>query len=271
MHIPPNSITLDKKPRQQRRIAIQGFGGTGKTTSVITARNPIVLDFDNSVDEVNCKAAGVELSSVHVVPFYSRAFLDTIHPRINPRDALVKWLETNYAKFTSEQTLILDSWTRLQDEFDKQTELEPVITKKGEVDEFAFWEIKQVYSRNILTLLRMAQCDVVVTFHEVEDVDDKGKKTGKVSTLMQGKFVHKLSTFFTDWFRQIAIDKECTQALADKLQIPLATLTEYCGNTPHKTLRLWQTETSTIAQCKTKLEGVPRFIPANFKSFYNGK
>ena len=266
--IPPNSLSLDVKPKQQRRIAIQGFSGVGKTTSAITARNPVVLDIDNSVDEINCRAAGKNLNEVIVVPFYSRAFLDTVKPRTNIRDAFIKWLEDNINKFSEEQTLVLDSWSRLQDSFDQQTTLEPVISKRGEVDAFAFWALKQQYSRDVLSIIRTAKCDVIVIMHEIQETDDNGKPTGKVMPLMSGKFVNKLGSYFTDFYRQIAIDKECTEALATKLGLTIQQLKSYCDSCKTNTLRLWQIESSSIANCKSKLLDMPRFIPANCSVFY---
>lgn len=271
MFIPPNTTTLDKKPFSQKRVAIQGWGGTSKTTAALTFPNPTIADIDNSVSETNALCAGRKMEEVVCIPFHSREFVDTIKKGINRRDAFKQWLETNINKFEPDQTFILDSWTALLDEFYKAWQ--PVITKRGEVDDFAFWELLQEYSQEILTLLRQAPCDVVVIFHEIIETDDKGRPTGKATPLMQGKFVNKLSGYFTDWFRAIGVErKPGDEQMPKNLGITMEQWNKFCAmESPVKsqTLYLWQTATGNVANCKTKLIGLPRFVPAGYDVFVN--
>lgn len=264
MYTPPNAIPLNEKINQQRRVAIQGWGGTGKTTAALTFPNPVVLDFDNSVDPVNATCAGRKLEEIYVVPFYQQAFIDTIKRGSNRRDVFKSWLEQNVHKFETNQTLVLDSWTALQDEFDKAWI--PVMTKRGELDEFAFWEAKQDYAREILTLLRQAVCNSVVIFHEVMETDDKGRATGKATPLMQGKFVNKLSGYFTDWVRAIAVDRSSKPEFIKSLDLTpeqWADILAFDSPIKSKTIYLWQTVSGNVANCKTKTLGLHPFVVAH--------
>lgn len=266
MFIPQDVISLDKKPFVQKRVAIQGWGGTGKTTAALTFPNPLVLDIDNSVNEANATCAGKELKDIHVVPFYDGKFVGDK----NRRDFIKNWIEANVRKLEPDQTVILDSWTALQDEFDKAWK--PVYTKRGELDEFAFWEAKQDYAREILTFFRQAPCDVVVIFHEVIETDDKGRPTGKATPLMQGKFVNKLSGYFTDWFRAIGVDRRSDANFVKALNLTPEQWQKFLAMpTPvaSSTIYLWQTTTGNVANCKTKLLGLPTFVPARYNVFAN--
>lgn len=266
MYIPDKAKTLDTKTDLQLRIALQGYGGTGKTTSALTFPNPVVLDIDNSADKHNTQAVGIDTKNVHVLPFYDQSFLDEIKPRGNLRDVFRTWIEKHASLFAPEQTLVLDSWTFLQDAFDKQTDLEPVYTKKGEIDEFAFWARKQDYARDILNALQRVKCNVIVIFHETVERDNNGRLTGKVTPLMQGRFADKLLNYFTYWFRQIAMEKSIEEKLAKDMQITVEALKRICDFSTNNSMYTWQTQTTTIANCKSKIP-FQRFVPAHYKIF----
>lgn len=270
MYKPEHTLTLDKKPFVQKRIALQGWGGTSKTTAALTFPNPCVLDFDNSVSETNALCAGRALADVSVIPFYDQSFVEKCGSK-NRRDAFKNWLPKNITKFQPDQTLVLDSWTALLDEFYKAWQ--PVMTKRGEIDEFAFWDMLQEFAQDTLSTLRQAPCDVIVIFHEVIETDDKGKPTGKATPLMQGKFVNKLSGYFTDWFRSIGVErKPDDEQMPKNLGITSEQWKRFCAmESPIRsnTLYMWQTATGNVANCKTKLIGLPRFVPAGYDVFVN--
>ena len=128
-------------------------------------------------------------------PDFCKSLVKPTGPRSNRRDAFKKWLQIEAIKLQPEQTLVVDSWTRLQDAFDEQKELEPVTTKTGEIVVFDFWACKQDYAKEILNTLSDLRCHIVVTFHEVELTDETGKiLNGRVIPLMQGKFCQKYSS-----------------------------------------------------------------------------
>lgn len=256
-YTPPNTITLDKKPFNQIRLGLQGYPKRGKTTSSLTFPGPVVADFDNNVDEANAVAAGKTMSQITIVPFYSAEFCDKIANRIKPhfpsnkRDAFLRWLSSEGYKLEHDQTLIIDSWTMLQRAFDVQQSLTPTITKTGEEDVYAFWERKLEYSESVCDILQSLKCHVVVTIHETVERNAKGHITGKMRPLMSGQFRDKLSGQFTNYFRQHAIAKK-----DDK------------GNVIG-TQYLWQIHPDDIADCGTKLIGLPMFVPATYDVFVN--
>lgn len=243
MYIPTNSVNLKDAAQLPIRLALQGASGTGKTYSALTFPNPVVLDFDGNLNAHRGK-------NIIQVPFTSDEFVDSLAKRTtttgpksrpNRRDALKNWLATEALQLTAEQTLIIDSWTTLQDAFDMQQDLEPAYTKTGGIDEFAFWADKQDFSKLILNGLKRLKCHSVITFHEMYITDDSGKIiAGKIAPLMQGKFVNKLGLYFTDWFRCIV---------------------------PSVGVYKWQTSSDAITNCKTRMANAPQFIEPHFKSF----
>lgn len=269
MFIPDKAASL-AADKPYKHVGIQGHGGTGKTTSAMTFPNPVYIDIDNSVDLHNAQAVNVEPTTVKVLPFYDPEFYKNYGP--NTRDSVHSFLEKNVGKFTQEQSLILDSWTFLQDAFDKQTEKEIPITKNGAQDQYYLWEKKQDYSRDILTFLKQAKCNVVVIFHEVKETDDKGRDTGKVTPLMQGKFVNKLHNYFPYIFRQICFAKITDEIKqkeeATKMGITLEQFRKAQEYSTDKSVRFWQCSTTQIAACKTKIP-FARFVGAHFDVFKN--
>jgi len=254
------------------RLGIQGHGGTGKSTSLLTFPNLVVGDIDNSVDVENAKAVKVDPATIAKLKFYDKEFRDKIKPGISVRDCVEKWVNDNLGKFTPEQTFALDSWTFLQDAFDKQTDTEVPNTRAGARDEFWFWGRKQEYSRDLLVEFQKARCNTAIIFHEVKEIDDKGRETGKVLPMMQGKFSYKLMNYFPYYFRQIAIEKITDTGKqreeAAKMGITpeqFAKAQEYSTN---RTAYFWQTVTTAICNCKSKIP-FARFIPATYNVFRN--
>lgn len=262
-YIPKEAIDI-KETSHLFRIGIQGAPKTGKTWAALTFPNPVVLDFDNNLRGFSEVYPEKKILSI---PFWKPEFCDSIAPRTrlptgaptpaNRRDALRVWLDKNITKFQPGQTVIWDSFTRGQDGFDQQQDLEPQYTKGGTIDEFAFWRLKQEYTRDILNWLNTANCDVIVIFHETGERNAAGLLTGKLKPMMEGKFCDKLAGYFTDWFRQVVVEEE------DK---------DNKGNVIGKTRHYyWQTKGDNIANCGTSLRKLdiknPKgFVPATYES-----
>jgi hypothetical protein len=270
MYIPAQSKNLKDETFPQIRLGLQGEPGTGKTFSALTFPNPVVVDIDRGLTAF----AGQEIISVPIWnPQWCAEFCATeklqlrthqAHP-INRRDILIYWMERHAAKLQDTQTLLLDSWTGIQDYFDLQTRLEPVYTKQGEVDEYAFWDQKIDFSRKLCGILGTLQCHVVVTFHEARERDKKtGAILSKMQPLMQGKFVTRLQTYFTDFFRCLTFDR------LDKDNKPIIeTLPD--GNKRKLVDYFWQTHSDSDGNLKCRMINAPDFIKfPTFEFFKKG-
>ena len=213
-----------------------GISGSGKTTAALTFPNPIKAEFDNII-------VPSQLLTTPIIPFYSKEFCETLGSK-NTRDAFTKWLKLDAPKLESDQTLIIDSWTRLQDYFDQQTELEPVYSSTGKEDEFAFWGRKLDWSRDIMINLQSLKCHIVVTFHEQVERDPKtGALLSKIMPLMQGKFVNKIGSYFTEFYRSVTVKN-------DK------------GNMQH----MWQVRKDNDVNVKSRYPFIKEIVPAHYDS-----
>lgn len=210
MYIPLGATTLEHVKFPQIRLGLQGEAGTGKTTSALTFPNPVVMDIDNGLTAFSGRA------DILRIPLYDGAFISSLNDGrfrdkkadgfVNYRDAILWWIHHEAAKLEENQTLIIDSWTALQNWFDTRMGSEPVFSKKGEIDDYAFWEKKIAYSKTILDLTQTLRCHVVVNFHEAKERDKvTGALLDKVQPLMQGKFVTYLKKYFSDFFRSKVI------------------------------------------------------------------
>lgn len=270
MYIPTDAHPLSEETKPVFKVALQARGGQGKTWSALTFPNPIVLNFDKNLQ------AFAGRQDIHEIKFWEDKFVDnlikrgntvdtTVPPtsttRPNRRDALKIWLNREGPKFTSEQTLILDSWSKVQDAFDQQENIEPHYTRGLERDAFKFWANKIEYSTELCELLGSLNCNVVVTFHEMYITDEAGKVViNKVIPLQQGKFVNKVSLYFSDWFRCIFVVKGADKnTLPPPLQalIPTKDIPEDMG--------FWQTKSDLFADCKTRIPACPQFIKASYQ------
>lgn len=200
MYLPPNTVV---SARGHVRAAFIGFPGTGKTTCALTFPNIIAADFDHKLPP-----------GINTVPFWDSAFVDSIVPRtkwrkvgekgINPpnrRDAFALWLRENHSKFTPEQTLLIDSWTMLDNAFQQQIEVDPILNSKMEPDPRAGWGYKLSYFTGIMNDLKACHCNVVVTCHETEKTDREGDVLNKLRPIMTGSFRDQLLGHFNVAFR----------------------------------------------------------------------
>jgi hypothetical protein len=115
-------------------------------------------------------------------------------------------LEGDARKLTIEQTLGIDSWTTLQDEWEDERYRHPAYNSDMTVNNFEFWNDKIKFSKDILEACRKLSCDVVITFHE-QDKNDLNKLNQKIEPLMQGKFNKQMGKYFTEFFRCVVKSK----------------------------------------------------------------
>lgn len=216
MYNPPGAESIENQKMYAIRLGIQGAPGTGKTYAAVdTFPNPIVLDFDNALHDHYGK-------SINRIPFWDKNFVLNkmewitgkgekrigipLKPHGIPdrREAFKQWLKSYIGEFSPEQTIILDSWTFLQDAFDAVTWAEPAYTKRGEIDDFAPWDLKLEYSKEIMGILKSGRCHVVVIFHETQQRDkETGLLLDKIQPLMRGSFFAQLKGHFPFFFRAL--------------------------------------------------------------------
>lgn len=273
IYIPKNSITLDQQTIAQIRLGIQGAPGEGKTFAAMTFPNPVVVNFDRGL------GAHIGRKDIIEIPFHNPGFVDSITKRNKPtdppnkRDAFIKWLETEGFKLTNNQTLVVDASTGLEAAFESQQNLEPVVTRDGFHDTYAFWRAKIDYFNQVTDIFFSLNCNVIYTAHEQEERTKKGDYTGKIKPMMTGQFADKLVSKFTDWVRAVAVTKKDPDKLSDKdlKDFGFKTKNEYkemCDKFPRNTAYLWKLDSDDIFSGKvSSLVNFPTYIPAGYESF----
>lgn len=247
MYNPTSALLITSIPPTPWRIGIQGSPGTGKTWSALTFPNPIVMDLDNKLNAHSTNP------NIYIVPIWNQEWRNKFVPPRNPSKptskhfATKKWLEQEAQKLSREQTLILDSWTMLQNAFDAETE--PIFNKAHEEDTWAFWKLKLNYAIEITDLFKSLTCNLVCICHEIQEKNKSGFLTGRIKPLMQGQFGEQLQGHFTDFFRMLMRREEN------------ASLYSY----------QWQLRSDNIVGCTTSFvipDGVT-VIPADYQSLLN--
>src|SRR5256885_4469890 len=128
LYIPASSISLKEKISSKIILGIQGEPGTGKSESATTFPNPIFANADGEEDLfVGRDIPQIPLYDYDWVVNYCDGKFKPTKPKAQPnrRDALINFLQEDALKLTVEQTLVLDSWTRIQTHFDQQQEIDP--------------------------------------------------------------------------------------------------------------------------------------------------
>jgi len=269
---------VNPPPNPPRRLLLQGEGGTGKTIASATFPNPIYLELENTLDQHKdtLKAIhGINVEDIKRVPFWREEFVvgylqkemnktgtsAKVAGVLNRRDAILHWIQIYAIKLPPEVTLIIDSWTRIQEAFDHWTEANPVMTKGNEVDKFDFWRRKQAYSEKICSVIEKLPCNLVVICHEMPEWAD-GAPTGKILPLQQGGFQGKLKTYFPDVYRSVFIPK----LGPDKKPIIDKETDKKTGD------YMWQTASggfgadNRVFDAKCSIVGLKALVPANYMS-----
>jgi hypothetical protein len=274
IYIPPNCTTLDKSiSRQQIRLGIQGYPGTGKTWAALTFPNPIVLNLDRGL------GAHTGRSDVVEIPFYKQQFSGGTSVEL--KDKLVAWLYKEAIKLTAEQTLVFDGCTSLQNAYHLwfAANQHSFLTKGGKVDDFAEWQVKKKYFGEIMELFKGLSCNVIFIAHEAARPDkpttmgQPGEYSGKIRPLLTGAFGDEIVGYYTDWFRQHAADKPIDFAAIKPEALAAWKMTReefkaMCDSFPRNTIYYFQTEADNLFDGKaSSLVDFPRFIPANYESF----
>ena len=175
----------------------------------------------------------------------------------NGRDAVDKWLTVEGPLMSPEQTLILDSFTSLNDAFTNQTSLphEKEYTKTGQEDGFAFWKKLLAYNTKMCSLLKNLPGNIVAIFHELPDRDENGNIVG-IKPLLQGQSADKIPGYFTDFYRQKVLVYD-----------PAKEIKYFTFEKDEKQAYVWQTCKDRHFQiaCKS-LSKLPDFVRANYAS-----
>lgn len=259
-YTPPHSINIkESKTAPHLFVGLIGESGSGKTYSALTFPNPVVADIDNGLSAQAGKRDALS------IPFHDDVFCRNVLKAaynqkagvVNKRDAFKVWIRDEADKLEPEQTLVVDSWTMLQDHFDRQTALEPAYTAKGEINPFEFWARKIDYSRDIMIMLQGLRCNVVVTFHELKQRDEAtGELLDKIAPLMQGKFVARIPSFFDEFYRCLVIPLKNRKG--EIIQINGKPLTQDRNF-------FWQIKQTGEFNAKSRMSRPETFIPAHYK------
>ena len=275
IYIPPNCIPLSSDTsKQQIRLGIQGFGGTGKTWSALGTPdgkqlgfpNPLVINIDRGL------SAHQGCSFIYELPFYKMA------PRAEMKDVLISWLDREGSKLLENQTLVIDNLSSLGQIYHEwyTANEHKFLSSGGKVNDFAEWQVKEKWFNQLHLLLHTLKRDVILLAHESERPDKSttpgqpGNYTGKIRPLVSGKTGDSLVKEYTDWFRQ-----HCRQKTTDPKPETLAgfrmTKEEFINmqNTfEGDTYYFWQTKGDDIFDAKaSSLVNPPTLIPATFAAF----
>ncbi len=251
-------------------LLLQGMPKTGKTIGAATFPNIIWLAFESHlyarVEDIKI-IHEIDITKFPVIPFNNPSFCKKIleeehfSPRelngvINSKEAFYLWLRRNLLKFSPETTLVLDSWTALQEHFDVFQEHDKKITRDGKEDDYYFWAQKIVYSEKVAGLLDQLPCNLVVICHEAQERDkNTGKLLEKTQPLMQGKFITKFKKYFTHCFRALVIAEE-----DEKFKPVIDPITKKV-----KVRYVWQTSSDATFDASAGV-GYPMYVEANYQS-----
>jgi len=269
IYTPPGCRTLDQvTARQQVRLGIQGYPGTGKTWAALTFPNPIVLNLNKGI------GAHVGRKDVIEVP------REKFKTPTEVKDNVIEWLQQVGPKLTNEQTLIFDSVTDFEVYYHlwfNANKLQLALGSGGKVNDFAEWNFKEKVFDELFNLFQGLACDVVMITHESDQPDkpapgQAASYSGKIRPLFTGKVKDKICHTFTDWFRQgscgLVPDDKITPELLSDWKMTKPEFQAMQKTFPDKTLYYWLTVGDDKFDGKaSSLVSPPKYMPANFSSF----
>ena len=192
---------------QRLFVLIYGHPVTGKSTGARTFPDPYIIDLENNLPG----------NTKNVVPLWNDAFVDKYKARKHkdfPADRRMLLVETLIPQFartlTGQQTLIIDSLTRLETWYNMQEDKEPKpLGRDNKVDSNALWRNRLNYFQGLLTALSGSACNVVFTSHLQFERDEKREVTSFVRPALMGQIGEQLPGFFPI----------CLQAVRDHIDL----------------------------------------------------
>jgi len=250
--IPPNSVVSPDSP--QKRILVLGDPGTGKTRFALSAPNPFVLDFDNQLSKFKKDDTdfGRDLpAEIPSYPFYDPDAINKILGSSIRPIALLTFLKNDGKKLASNQTLIIDSLSILNDTVHTHFwNLTPEAKGTKEKDVFTYWDLIKDYYTDVHIVLLTLKCHVIVCAHLKPVYSKTGGTIIGYKPLIEGGFNQKIGNYYSDVL--------CTQVktkLGAKQDDNRKVNVEY----------LLQIHTDEYVQCKTtRKDKSLMYIPANF-------
>lgn len=249
--IPPNSVVSPDSP--QKRILVLGDPGTGKTRFALSAPNPFVADFDNQLSKFKKDDTdfGRDLpAEIPSYPFYDPDAINKILGSSIRPVALLTFLKNDGKKLASNQTLIIDSLTTLNDSVHTHFWNVTPQNKDKEKDGFAFWDLVKDYYTDLHIALLTLKCHVIVCAHLKPIYSKSGAAIVGYKPLIEGSFNQRMGIYYTDVV--------CTVVKA-KLGTPTG------DNRKVNVDYLLQIHTDENVQCKTsRKDKSMMYIPATF-------
>jgi len=246
-------------------LGIQGPPGAGKTASSLTFPLPIIAAFDRPDLKGLLSLEHLKNVKPLVLPFYDPLFIKNDLKIATPSHgvpdrhyAFMQFLRGEALKLERDQTLIIDSWTTLQDGYDAINWAVPFMSPQtGKQDDRAHWGKKIDMSEETMGAVIALRCNVVILFHEIQERDSTGRLVDKIQPLMQGKFVAKIKIYPPNFFRQICRIKKDEKGNVIK-------------DTKGELVRefLWQTRGDDTFDAKcSRSSTMPGLVEANYSVF----
>jgi hypothetical protein len=260
-----------------KHILIGGMPGTGKTVSAATAPNITWLALETGIfqqADIIKQVHNIDIrdaSKFKVVPFYKYDFytkylkderIEPQHPKNNQsvwniHDPVLHWVKTYAKDIPNDGTLVMDSWSALQEKFDEFYEHHPKMTKTGDIDDYYFWERKIVYAEALSSALESLDCNVIVLCHEAQERDKvSGKLLDKLQPLMQGKFVAKMKRYYSYCIRSMVVERK------DAKGNPIINSTTQRVEVDY----MWQVSSDAKFDAKCATPNLPMLVPAKWSS-----
>ncbi len=172
---------------------LYGSPCTGKTTGARTFPNPYMVDFDNNLP----------IGTPNVIQMWDDAFVDKIVKRVVPqvpnrRDALLIVLADLAHELPADTTIICDSLTRIESNFNMQEKYEPQprSAKSGEIDGHAQFRNRLSYFDTLFTMLVGCAANVVFIAHQQQDRNSTGDVVGQIKPALMGQIGEKMPGYF---------------------------------------------------------------------------
>jgi len=247
MFIPNNALNNKSLTQTINRVLILGDPGEGKTTSALSFPNPLVIDFDNQLAKFR------ESHEFNSLPFHDVEWVEANFKTRNRPQALLTFLKTDGKKLATEQTVILDSLSILNDHVQKWLWDSCPMSKqdKTEKDGFAYWDSILDYYVELHNALIVMPCNIAVCAHLKPVYHKTNSMITGYKPVVEGSFSQRIGSYYTDVVRC------CVKAKLGP---------EVKDNRTMNVQYLWQIHSDEYVQCKSSRKDKSlMYVEANYK------